>query len=112
MPEIRRGAERGQGTVIEGIYAALLEREREERIKQTPIDPRCRYAVGHDHGLDDAPEECRPNRHRLVSLESSEPQQLQGREIKFLLPEHRQRRDDAFEWFEIRADDRVQRVRD
>jgi len=68
------------------------------------------YTPGHNHGVDDAPKECRTERHRLDSLEAGEPQRLEGRQIKFLLPEHRRRREDAFESFEIGSNDSVRRI--
>jgi hypothetical protein len=52
------------------------------------------------------------SRTKLDALEASEPTRRQGRELKYLLPEPRRRREDAFAWFEIRPDDSVRRLFD
>jgi hypothetical protein len=92
---------------VPGIYAALLDRER-QRVESAPVvDPRWRFSP---RGLaGEPPPEKKHGRAELDRLEAGVPVRREGRSLKFFLPEHRLRREDAFEWFVVRRDDTVRR---
>lgn len=92
MARVRRAG--GPGLVVPGLYAALLAREREhqrgwsELAADGPVHPR--------------------DRRLLDALESGQPAVLQGRRLRgWGLPKVPLRREDAFRWFAVAADDRI-----
>ena len=100
---------------VPGLYAALLEGERRRCSRP---DPRLTYRL-HGGGFS-----CRtpgiicehdplplPRSQLLDDLEAGRPVHLQGRQLRgHSLPDARLRRDQAFDWFEVRTDDSLNPV--
>lgn len=91
--------------IVQGLYDALLEAER-ARLERTPMDPRWAYT---ERGrAREPPPERQTSSRRLEASQAGEPMRLQGRNLRSRsLPVVKLRRDQAFDWFEIRPDDTV-----
>lgn len=107
MVRARRGRGGGRGAVVPGLYAALLEWERQS-FERSRVDPRWRYTEAGQRGEPALESWLRPRSARLDALEAGKPVALQGRDLRGVhLPKVPLRRDQAYDWFEIRPDDSV-----
>lgn len=95
--------------VVPGLYAALLERERDHHDRNR-VDPRYRFTEAGQRGEPPPEKWLTPRPALLDDLEASRPVRLQGRQLRGRsLPDARLRRDQAFDWFEVHSDDTVHR---
>lgn len=103
MPRIGKPGRRHRH--VDGLYAALLERERDCHARN-PVDPRWRYTEAGQRGEPPPDRWLTPRPPLLDDLEAGRPVRLQGRRLRGRgLPEVPLRRDQAFDWFEVSRDD-------
>lgn len=113
MVRDRRNRQMGRrGLAVQGLYEALLDRERHRCARP---DPRVMYVLHDGQGWCTTPgmvceHESVPPRQTVLldALEAGEPARVQGRDLRGRdLPEVRLRREQAFDWFEVNSKDIV-----